>query len=101
MLWLDVPRTLLLKPALGKAKRHAMHNPKITMRSISDIKNIQINDDATTTRSAKVSEVKERTVLKCTFTGTHRSQRQYLSFCLINMMNYIHKRQPYTELVME
>jgi hypothetical protein len=48
------------------------------VRSISDIKNIQINDDATTTRSAKVSEVTERTVLKCTFTGTHRSQRQYL-----------------------
>jgi hypothetical protein len=34
------------------------------VRSISDIKNIQINDDATTTRSAKVSEVKERTVLR-------------------------------------
>ena len=37
------------------------------VRSISDIKNIQINDDSTTTRSAKVSDIKERTVLKCTF----------------------------------
>jgi hypothetical protein len=35
MLWLDVPRTLLLKPALGKAKRHAMHNPKITISHLN------------------------------------------------------------------
>ena len=48
------------------------------VRFISDIKNIQINDDATTTRTAKVSEVKDWTGLKCTFTGAHRSQRKYL-----------------------
>jgi len=48
------------------------------VRSISDAKNIQINDDATTTRSAKVSEIKDWTGLKCTFPGTHRSQRKNL-----------------------
>ena len=46
--------------------------------SISDTANIQINDDATTTSSAKVPEIKERTGLKCTFTGRHRSQRKHL-----------------------
>jgi hypothetical protein len=35
MLWLDVPRTLLLKTALGKAKRHAMHNPNITISHLN------------------------------------------------------------------
>jgi len=49
-----------------------------TVRSISDTANIQINDDATTTSSAKVPEIKERTGLKCTFTGTLRSQRKNL-----------------------
>jgi hypothetical protein len=49
-----------------------------TVRSISDANNIQINDDATTTRSAKVSEIKYWTGLKCTFTGAHRSQRKNL-----------------------
>ena len=46
--------------------------------SISDTANIQINDDATTTSSPKVPEIKERTGLKCTITGTHRSQRHNL-----------------------
>jgi hypothetical protein len=31
MLWLDAPRTLLFRTALGKANRHAMHNSKITI----------------------------------------------------------------------
>ena len=46
--------------------------------SISDTANIQINYDATTTSSAKVPEIKERTGLKRTLTGTHRSQRNNL-----------------------
>jgi Mg2+ and Co2+ transporter CorA len=45
---------------------------------ISDTANIQINDDATTTSSAKVPGIKKRTGLKCRFTGTHRSQRNNL-----------------------
>jgi hypothetical protein len=49
-----------------------------TVWYISDTANIQINDDATTTSSAKVPGIKERTGLKCTFTGTHRSQRNNL-----------------------
>jgi hypothetical protein len=81
---------------------------------VDNIENIQVNDDATTTRTANVSEVKDWTGLKCTFTGAHSSQRKYLrmmkkltisklifSFCLINMINHIHKRQQYTELLME
>ena len=35
MLWLDAPRTLLLKTALGKAKRHPMHNPKLTILKLN------------------------------------------------------------------
>lgn len=46
-----------------------------TVQSISNTANVQINDDATTTSSTKVHEIKVRTGLKCTFTGTHRSQR--------------------------
>ena len=49
-----------------------------TVWYISDTANIQINDDATTTSSAKVPGIKERTGLKCTFSGTHRSQRNNL-----------------------
>ena len=45
---------------------------------ISDTANIQINDDVTTTSSAKVPGIKKRTGLKCRFTGTHRSQRNNL-----------------------
>lgn len=49
-----------------------------TVRSISRTADIQINDDAITTSSATVSEIKERTGLKYTLTGTHRSQRKNL-----------------------
>ena len=49
-----------------------------TVRFIRDTANIQINHNATTTSSAKVPEIKERTGLKCTITGTHRSQRNNL-----------------------
>lgn len=49
-----------------------------TVRSISSTADIQINDDANTTSSATVFEIKERTGLKYTFTGTHISQRKNL-----------------------